>query len=315
MSSPHVGGVTDFSTHPGFAKVFSDRLTLGVFFPIEAYTGDVPRMEDQEDLAEAVEALGFDALWFRDVPLRDPTFGDVGQIYDPWVYLAHIAAHTRAIALVTGAIVLPLRHPLHVAKAAASVDRLSGGRLVLGVATGDRLGELVAFGIDPDRRGELFESHLRAIRDAWREALALDVLPKPPLGDIPVMITGRVRHHLDWIAAHADAWATYPRPLAAQAALVAEWQRASAGKPFAQSLYIDLDRSPSAPPRQIHLGWSLGRDALVQLLVELRRAGVGHIALNLKYGRRAAADVVDELGNEVLPRVRSVDAVSHTPAP
>src|SRR5262245_22604023 len=104
--------------HPGFARVFA-RPSLGVFFPIEAYSGDMPTMRAQEDLARLAESLGFSALWFRDVPLRDPAFGDVGQIYDPWVYLAHIAAHTHAIALVTGAIVLPVRHPLHVAKAAA----------------------------------------------------------------------------------------------------------------------------------------------------------------------------------------------------
>jgi luciferase-type oxidoreductase len=284
--------------------VFGEPFSLGLFFPIEAYAGDVPRMEDQENLATRAESLGFSALWFRDVPLRDPTFGDVGQIYDPWVYLAHIAAHTREIALVTGAIVLPLRHPLHVAKAAASVDRLSGGRLVLGVATGDRIDEFAAFGLDPDRRGDLFEQHLGEIRRAWRTTLALDPLPKPELGDIPVMITGRARHDLDWIAAHADAWATYPRPLVQQAAVVDAWRRVAGAKPVAQSLYVDLDRDPHARPRPIHLGWSLGRDALVEVLDRLRRLGVGHVALNLKYGRRPAGEVLEEIGNEVLPRLQ-----------
>jgi alkanesulfonate monooxygenase SsuD/methylene tetrahydromethanopterin reductase-like flavin-dependent oxidoreductase (luciferase family) len=61
----------------------------------------------------------------------------VGQVYDPWVYLGWIAAQTSEIALATGALVLTLRHPLHTAKGAASVDRLSANRLVLGVASGD----------------------------------------------------------------------------------------------------------------------------------------------------------------------------------
>src|SRR4051794_33016689 len=58
----------------GFRTMFAPgRLTLGVFFPIEAYQGDQPTMRDQERLARRAEELGFAALWVRDVPLRDPT--------------------------------------------------------------------------------------------------------------------------------------------------------------------------------------------------------------------------------------------------
>lgn len=63
---------------------------------------------------------------------------EAGQVYDPWVWLGWIAAQTSTIALATGSIILPLRHPLHTAKASASVDQLTGGRFVLGVASGDR---------------------------------------------------------------------------------------------------------------------------------------------------------------------------------
>ena len=107
-----------------------DKLSVGVFFPIEAFQGDNPTMRDQEKLAQRARCW-FSALWFRDVPLRDPSFGDIGQVFDPWVYLGWIAAHTTTIALATGAIILPLRHPLHTAKSAASIDQLSVGRLVL----------------------------------------------------------------------------------------------------------------------------------------------------------------------------------------
>lgn len=125
--------------NPGFRRMFARHgLRLGLFHPIESYARDEPRMRDQERLSQRAEALGFTALWSRDVPLRDPNFGDLGQVYDPWAWLGWIAAHTSEIALATGAIVLPVRHPLHVAKAAASIDRLSGGRFVMGVAAGDR---------------------------------------------------------------------------------------------------------------------------------------------------------------------------------
>jgi hypothetical protein len=96
----------------GFQRMFAPgRLTLGVFFPIEAFQRDEPTMRDQGRLARRAEELGFTALWTRDVPLRDPNFGDIGQVYDPWVWLGWIAAQTRTIALATGSIILPLRPP------------------------------------------------------------------------------------------------------------------------------------------------------------------------------------------------------------
>ena len=116
------------SDSPGFRRMFApDRLSLGVFFPIEAFERDEPSMRDQPRLARRAEELDFAALWTRDVPLRDPDFGDLGQVYDPWVWLGWIAANTSTIALATGSIILPLRHPFHTAKASASVDQLTGG--------------------------------------------------------------------------------------------------------------------------------------------------------------------------------------------
>lgn len=76
-------------------------------------------MQNQIVLAQQAERLGFAALWARNVPLNDPSFGDLGQIYDPFVWLPTISAHTSNIALATGAIILPLHHPIDVAKAAA----------------------------------------------------------------------------------------------------------------------------------------------------------------------------------------------------
>lgn len=151
--------------HLGFRRTFRQgHLSLGLFFPLEAFEGDTPSMLDQVTLAKRTEALGFSALWFRDVPLRDPSFGDVGQVFDPWVYLGYIAAHTKNIALGTASIALPLHHPLHTAKAAASVDQLSKGRLLLGVASGDRPVEFPAFNVDPEKRGERFREYCEVIR-------------------------------------------------------------------------------------------------------------------------------------------------------
>lgn len=300
-----------------------DRLSLGVFFPIEAFERDEPRMLDQQRLTRRAEELGFAGLWTRDVPLRDPSFGDVGQIYDPWVWLGHIAAHTSTIALATASIVLPLRHPLHTAKAAASVDQLTGGRFVLGVASGDRPVEFPAFGADMNQRDVLFRENLTVIRTVLMEEFprvqssygamtgTADLVPKP-VSRLPILITGSSRQSFEWIAEHADGWITYPRDIARQAELVAKWRAAvevvSPGvfKPFVQSLYVDLAEGPSEPPRPIHLGFRAGRDFIVDFLNELAGVGVNHVILNLKYGRRTAAEVLEEIGREVLPRLRKL---------
>jgi luciferase-type oxidoreductase len=308
-----------FARHPGLGALFADRrLTLGLFFPIEAYSGDTPTMRDQDRLAARAEALGFAALWFRDVPLRDPNFGDVGQIYDPWVYLGHVAALTRRLALVTGAVVLPLRHPLHVAKAAASVDRLSDGRFVLGVATGDRTTEALAFGVPLDARADRFRDHLATMRAAWAGRSAgflppdlgeggLELIPRPGSGELPVLVVGRSQQSYDWIVANSEGFVTYPRPPRLQRQVVDELRAVAEAQQkvarVGQSLYIDLLDRKDGSPRPIHLGWSLGREPLLELLESYRAIGIGHVVLNLKYGQRPAAEVVEELGAEVLPRL------------
>lgn len=315
---------------PGFHRMFAPgRLTLGVFFPIEAFRNDQPTMRDQERLATRAQALDFAALWFRDVPLRDPTFGDVGQVYDPWVYLGWIAAITRNIALATGSIALPLRHPLHVAKAAASVSQLSRGRLVLGVASGDRPVEFPAFGVDSVRRAALFEEDFETIRRVLetefpvlktsRSVLtgAADLVPKP-IGRLPLLVTGHSGQPLPWIAAHSDGWITYPRSIEGQAETVARWraqvQEAAPGrfKPFAQSLYVDLDADPHLAPTPIHLGFKSGRYFLLSFLEASRGIGVNHVILNLKYGARPAAEVLEEIGLEVLPALARAGSETST---
>lgn len=309
------------SDTPGFRRMFApERLTVGVFFPIEAFERDEPTMREQERLAKRAEALGYAALWTRDVPLRDPHFGDLGQVYDPWVWLGWIAAHTTSIALATGSIILPLRHPLHTAKAAASVDRLSGARFVLGVASGDRPVEFPAFGVNAERRGVLLRENLALIRQALTEefphasssygvlAGTADLVPKP-VGGLPILVTGTSRQTMEWIAASADGWITYPRPLQQQFEIAARWRATVATiapdvfKPITQSLYIDLTKDPDHPPQSIHLGFRGGRNVLFAFLDALRRGGMNHVILNFKYGARDAGSVLEEIGREVLPRL------------
>lgn len=303
----------------GYKRMFvENKLTLGIFFPLESYARDVPVMQDQERLAKLTEKLGYAALWFRDVPLRDPTFGDVGQIFDVWVYLSWIAAQTKEISLATGSIILPIRHPLHAAKAAASIDQLSNGRLVLGVASGDRPVEFPAFNVEIETRGDLFRDHFAVMKQALDESFpniqsnssilkgAADTIPKA-VGKLPFLVTGYSQQELGWIAENSDGWITYPRPVDHQAKVLQGWREALSMhangefKPFAQSFYIDLSEDPDEAPTPIHLGFRAGTKALTTYLEQLQQIGVNHVVLNLKISKRPAEEVIAEIGENVLP--------------
>ncbi|MGB0938050.1 MAG: LLM class oxidoreductase [Colwellia sp.] len=306
------------SQHRGFKELFQpEKLTLGLMSPIESYQTDMPTLDNQDNMVKRAEALGFDAIWIRDVPLRDPHFGDVGQTYESFTYLAWLAAITSKIKLVSGSIVLPLRHPLHTAKQAASIDLLSNQRFIMGVASGDRAIEFPAFDVDIDKRGELFRENLSVIKKVLKESFpsvnshygqlqGADLIPKPST-ELPIMITGGSSQPMEWIAENTDGWITYPRAINMQVDTIAYWKelanRYAPGefKPFAQSFYLDLTPNPDAKPTRIHLGYRVGRNALIEMFQTLRNAGCNHIVMNLKYGQRPASEVIEELGEYVLP--------------
>jgi len=303
----------------GFRRMFApDRLTLGVMAPIENYGFAMPALEGQERMARAAEERGFAAVWVRDVPLLDPGFGDVGQVYDPWVTLTWLAAHTETVALATGSIILPLRHPLHVAKAASSLDHLTGGRLVLGVASGDRPIEFPAFGRPHHRRDALFREALSHIRRSWSgdfpdiettfgRLQGADLVPKPKAGPLPMLVTGFAGQTIDWIAENGDGWLTYMRPPSQQRQVIEAWRRAVASvapdtfKPFAQGLHLDLAEDSAELASPIHNGYRVGRHQLAALLDTLQAMGVHHAILGLRFGRRPALAVLDELARHIVP--------------
>ncbi|MEL6945851.1 MAG: LLM class flavin-dependent oxidoreductase, partial [Bacteroidota bacterium] len=134
----------------GYNSVFkSNRLSLGLVIPIENYSqSTIPTMRQHLERVQLAEKLGFKSVWVRDVPLHVPSFGDAGQTFDPFTYLGFLAGQTKEIALGTASIALPLHHPVHVAKSAATIDQLSNGRFVMGVASGDRPIEYPAMNID-----------------------------------------------------------------------------------------------------------------------------------------------------------------------
>lgn len=303
----------------GYSAAFEPgRLSVGLVVPIETYAnGPVPAMDRHFERVQMAEALGFSAVWLRDVPFNVPSFGDAGQVFDPFVYLGALATQTSSIALGVASIVLPLRHPAHVAKAAATADVLSNGRLILGIASGDRPEEYPALNKPFERRGALFRESYDYIRQMGlhrpRFANALgqvggdvDMLPKPQGARLPLLVTGSSQQDPEWIATNADGWITYPRSAGAQSQLIAEFRARTAAsggkdKPVMEPLYLDLSPNAAEPPTPIHLGIRTGVDHLRNYLMTRQQIGVNHVALNLRFNRANAESTLTALADEIIP--------------
>ncbi|MDV7341043.1 LLM class oxidoreductase [Terasakiella sp. A23] len=307
----------------GFNATYKpNKLSLGLVVPIEHYPNSPePTMKDHIARVKLAEELGFATVWLRDVPFNVPSFGDTGQMYDPFVYLGFLAAQTEKIALGVGSIILPLRHPAHVAKAATSADVLSNGRLILGVASGDRPEEYPALNMEFENRGERFRHSMEYIQRMWEDAASfenplgspyggIDMLPKPTSGRLPLMITGASQQSPDWLAANGDGWITYPRNVAVQGRIITEWRDKTNAlglpiKPASQSLYIDLSDNPDEALSPIHLGFRSGVNYLKDYLWGIQEIGINHVAINLRFNTDDMVTTLNRLAGEVLPEFRN----------
>ncbi|VFR61376.1 Coenzyme F420-dependent N5,N10-methylene tetrahydromethanopterin reductase and related flavin-dependent oxidoreductases [plant metagenome] len=313
-----------FHAHPGYRRMFApDRLTIGIFLPLRSYEGDMRVLGGQAELVETIDRHDFAAVWVRDVPLFDPMFGDAGQVFDPFTYLAFLASRTKSVALATGSAIFSLRHPIDLAKASATIDRLSGGRLVLGIASGDRPIEFPAYGLEHGERGERFAqavTYFRQLMQAGRLAIDsplggfedAEFLPKPATSTIPLIVTSSSGQSLAWVAEHADGWLTYPDATHTSqgpqrlAEKIRAWRDLipdGGFRPHMTNEWLDLVDDPNHPRTPLQGGYVLrtGRNGLIALLEEWQAAGVNHAALGMQFARRPAAEVIQELAEDVLP--------------
>jgi probable F420-dependent oxidoreductase len=181
--------------------------------------GEVPDVPGVYAYARRAEELGFESLWAWDHVLLgvEPSF----PIVDSITMLAAVAAQTSRIKLGTGVLVLPLRNPVVAAKQLGSLDLISGGRLVLGVAAGWYAREFDAVGVPFKQRGRQFERNLDILLRLWTEdrvTLKVDEFnlreavmvprtaqrPRPP-----VLIGGYVEAVLRRAGTVGDGWLTY----------------------------------------------------------------------------------------------------------
>ncbi len=154
------------------------------------------------DWAQTVEGLGFDLLMVSDHVAVTPDVAEQypAPFYEPFTTLSWLAGLTRRVRLGTTVLIVPYRHPLLIARMAANLDDLSGGRLVLGVASGWAREEFEALGVPFGRRGRLTDAYLLAVRAAWRDRADYRA------GRIPFWVGGNSDAGLRRAVRLGDAW-------------------------------------------------------------------------------------------------------------
>jgi probable F420-dependent oxidoreductase len=300
---------------------FTAELPLGVIDP----PGEFQSMLAIAEMAGALERAGIDACFITDHPIPDAQWlhGWGHDALDPFAGLAFVAAASTKLLLHTNIVVLPYRSPFVTAKAAATVQVLSGGRLILGVGVGYQKSEFEALGADFSRRGVLANEALEAIRLSWAGGVvemegsdfrAAGNEPRPvPNPPPPIWIGGSSPKALDRAAKWGDGWCPfYATPGMSKInqesgiqssehlrELIAQLQekRAALGKTGPFDIVL-------GPRMRIKRADAVIAERFLEGIAELKEAGVSWATINFVYPSRAAyIELVDWFGSEVAARL------------
>jgi len=308
---------------PAVQVVPPGRLAYGMQLPIVAQspifaqpweagagTPDIVR------IAEACDRAGFFYLAVSDhicIP-RERALAMSIVWYDPVATLGFLAAATRQVRLLSYVYVLPYRHPLATAKAFATLDALSGGRVILGVGAGHLEAEFRTLGVDFARRGRLVDEAIDVIVKAFLDEFpdhagptwtihGVGVGPRPRQRPRPpIWIGGSTRAALRRAAERGDGWLPQGVPPMGLAEAIAYVRRVRGDEPIeigANSpwLYVGTPSFDLGPNARSGPG-----EVLAGILLDLKALGVNHV------GVRFRTRSVDELLDQI-------DAFAHEVAP
>ena len=286
---------------------FSVQLpTDRVDFPAEFLSGPAVA-----EMARAAEAAGFGSVYLTDHPIPGEAWLRAGghHTLDPFVALSFAAAATQRIRLQTHVLVLPYRNPFLVAKAAASLDVLSGGRVTLGVSAGYLESEFAALGVPFGERNERTDDAIAALRAAWSgECVVLEgrgfraegnrALPLPLQRPAPPLwVGGNSRRAIRRAVELAEGWLPFPAPkrLAShvRTAPLTSVEELRAAIAYAREHAEKIGRRAPLDVCFVPFGFELGvGDAaaaarLGEVLPAYRDAGVSWLAVGLKADTRA----------------------------
>ncbi|MER5183175.1 LLM class F420-dependent oxidoreductase [Streptomyces sp. NPDC002896] len=236
--------------------------------------GDVLDAGSLREVAVAAERSGFDGLSLSEHPVPGARWLASGghQTLDPFVALAYAAAATERLRLLTYLAVSPYRNPFLLAKAAATLDKLSGGRLFLGLGTGYQKSEFHALGVDMEERNALFDEALDVLPLHWSgepfsyqgrhfSARAVIARPRPVQDPIPIWVGGNSKLSRRRVAERAQGW----MPMSGGAQLSATARTPSLGSVPELAVAIAELREAAA---------AAGRSERIDVLYSYRGAGI-----------------------------------------
>ena len=300
---------------------FTMDIPVGVITPGEFQTAAAV-----SEMARAMEAAGVEACYLTDHPAPDAQWlhANGHDALDPFSALGFIAASTSTMMLHTNILVMAYRNPFLTAKAAATLQVLSGGRLILGAGAGYQKVEFDALGVDFHKRGKLFDEALDTIRLAWsggvvvKEGLSFNAAgnePRPvPPQQPPIWIGGGSPAAVKRAALHGDGWSPFfaaPTMTAAnqesgihtveqlgETITALHAMRAEAGRtgPF--------DIAIGAKAR-LKIGDAESAAKYVDAVIELAAVGVTWTMVDLPHpSRQAFIDNVAWFGREIIAKLR-----------
>ena len=293
-----------------FDKIAQHTFSVGVELPLdndwahfEATKGTsfgIPDMTEHHSRIQLADKLGFKVAWVRDVPVYDPSFGDAAQVFETFTYLGYLAGITDNILLGTAAIVLPLRQPWLVKKAAATVQQLSNDRLILGVASGDRPIEYPLFDVDFDSRGEQFRQALEIVKHGENSLKpGMSLLPRSTTP--PLYVAGLAQQSPQWVGENMDGWLAYPDTPNEHKKRVELWRNVAGNKPYVSFIHLNLLEDDEAPIKRHRFGVETGVNGLIKELNAMKEAGVDHIGLHFRRNTQPVEVAMQRIAGNVLP--------------
>jgi probable F420-dependent oxidoreductase len=286
-------------------------MKLGLMF---ANSGPFAMPELFAHLVTTAERCGFESIWSVEHVVIPQDYkspypysssgkipgGEDVAIPDPLLPLTFAAAITRRLKLATGILILPQRHPLYVAKEAATIDLLSNGRLILGIGSGWLKEEFDALGLDFHTRGARTDEAIKAMRALWNENPSsfhgkhfnfgpVKMFPKPvQKGGVPIVVGG-----------HSPA-------AARRAGRLGDGFFPALGEPGKLNELFDLMRSEARKagrnPDQIELS-CMGR-AKLDALKALRDIGIARVVVPPPaFDKEGLSRGLEQMGNEIIAKL------------
>lgn len=285
-------------------------------------------MDAVAEIGQTLERAGFSGGNVTDHPCPTARWVDAGghDAQDPFVMLSLLAAVTGRLRLQTGILVLPYRNPFTVARAAATLDVFSGGRLTLGLGAGYLKGEYHALGAEFDRRNETMDEYISAMKAAWSgeefsfqgsgySARGNRLRPPPSQRPHPpLLVGGNSRRAIRRAAELGDGWNPFFTPAAlattARTASMASDEDLAQGIAYLRE-YCETIGRKELPG--VFLGgitrpgetWSV--QAVIDRLGRYREMGIVGAAASIEGRTRAEwCDNAERFGQEVLVKIGSL---------